>query len=387
MKYNNTIFNQLLKMLPRDKFEQDVLREQANRYTKHFTAWNQLLVNLYAQVSGKKSLRDIETGLKMQQNSWYHMGLTNAVRSTISYANGKRPYQIAENTFYHLLKQCKDYAPKHKFRFKNPLYTLDATVIDLCLSMFPWAKFRKRKGALKIHTLLDHQGTIPSFMVVTDAKQHEVKVAQNIFLPVSLDSIITIDKAYVDFQWLYSLKRQGIYFVTRAKENMNYRVVGQQEVNSSKGLLADEEIMLTGFYTGQKYPEKLRLVKYYDREHDKTYEFLTNNFHLSAYTIAQIYKARWQVEIFFKWIKQNLKIKTFLGTSKNAVLTQIWTAMIYYLLLAYIKYQTKYKHSLLHLTRVIKECLFKRADIIDLLNLSLEKVQRLRDPCCEMSLF
>jgi hypothetical protein len=374
-------------MLPRDKFEQDVLREQANRYTKHFTAWNQLLVNLYAQVSGKKSLRDIETGLKMQQNSWYHMGLTNAVRSTISYANGKRPYQIAENTFYHLLKQCKDYAPKHKFRFKNPLYTLDATVIDLCLSMFPWAKFRKRKGALKIHTLLDHQGTIPSFMVVTDAKQHEVKVAQNIFLPVSLDSIITIDKAYVDFQWLYSLKRQGIYFVTRAKENMNYRVVGQQEVNSSKGLLADEEIMLTGFYTGQKYPEKLRLVKYYDREHDKTYEFLTNNFHLSAYTIAQIYKARWQVEIFFKWIKQNLKIKTFLGTSKNAVLTQIWTAMIYYLLLAYIKYQTKYKHSLLHLTRVIKECLFKRADIIDLLNLSLEKVQRLRDPCCEMSLF
>lgn len=387
MKYNSTIFNQLLKMLPRDRFEQDVARQQANRYTKHFTAWNQLLVNLYAQVSGKKSLRDIETGLKMQQNAWYHMGLTNAVRSTISYANGKRPYQIAENTFYHLLRQCKDYAPKHKFRFKNPLYTLDATVIDLCLSMFPWAKFRKRKGALKIHTLLDHQGTIPSFMVVTDAKQHEVKVAQNLFLPVSLDSIITIDKAYVDFQWLYSLNRQGLYFVTRAKENMNYRVVGQQEVNSSKGLLADEEITLTGFYTSQKYPEKLRLVTYYDRENDKTYKFLTNNFHLSAYTIAQIYKARWQVELFFKWIKQNLKIKTFLGTSKNAVLTQIWTAMIYYLLLAYIKYQTKYKHSLLHLTRVIKECLFRKADIIDLLNLSLMKVQRLRDPCCEMSLF
>ena len=387
MKYHNTIFNQLLKMLPRDKFEQDVAREQANRYTKHFTAWNQLLVNLYAQVSGKKSLRDIETGLKMQQNAWYHMGLTNAVRSTISYANGKRPYQIAENTFYHLLRQCKDYAPKHKFRFKNPLYTLDATVIDLCLSMFPWAKFRKRKGALKIHTLLDHRGTIPSFMVITDAKQHEVKVAQNLFLPVSLDSIITVDKAYVDFQWLYSLKQQGIYFVTRAKENMNYRVVGQQEVNSSKGLLADAEIMLTGFYTGQKYPEKLRLVTYYDRENNKTYEFLTNNFHLAGYTIAQIYKARWQVELFFKWIKQNLKIKTFLGTSKNAVLMQIWTAMIYYLLLAYIKYQTKYKHSLLHLTRVIKECLFRRADIIDLLNLSLRKVQRLRDPCCEMSLF
>jgi len=351
MKYHNTIFNQLLNMLPRDRFEQDVIRTQANRYTKHFTAWNQLLVNLYAQVSGKKSLRDIETGLKMQHNSWYHLGLTNAVRSTISYANNKRPYQIAESTFYHLLGKCKDVTPKHKFRFKNSLYTLDATVIDLCLSMFPWAKFRKRKGALKIHTLLDHRGTIPSFMVITDAKQHEVKVGQNLFLPVSLDSIITVDKAYVDFQWLYGLKQRGIYFVTRAKKTMNYRVVGQQEVNSSKGLLADKEIMLTGFYSCQKYPEKLRLVTYYDRENDKIYEFLTNNFHLAGYTIAQIYKARWQVELFFKWIKQNLKIKTFLGTSKNAVLTQIWTAMIYYLLLAYIKYQTKYKHSLLYLTR------------------------------------
>ena len=387
MKYVNTIFNQLLKMLPREQFEQDVARKQANRYTKHFTAWNQLLVNLYAQISGKKSLRDIETGLKMQQNSWYHLGLVNAVRSTISYANSKRSYQIAENTFYHLLGKCRDYAPKHKFRFKNPLYTLDSSVIDLCLSMFPWAKFRKRKGALKIHTLLDHRGTIPSFMVVTDAKQHDVKVARNLFLPVSLDSIIAIDKAYVNFQWLYGLTRRGIYFVTRAKNNMNYQVIGQQEVNSSKGLLADEEIRLTGFYTGQKYPEKLRLVTYYDREHNKTYEFLTNNFHLAAYTITQIYKARWEIELFFKWIKQNLKIKTFLGTSKNAVLTQIWTAMIYYLLLAYIKYQTKYKHSLLHLTRVIKECLFKRADIIDLLNLSLRKVKRLRDPCYELSLF
>jgi hypothetical protein len=387
MKYHNTIFNQLLNMLPRYWFEQSVKSIQANRYTKHFTAWNQLLVNLYAQVSGKKSLRDIETGLKMQQNSWYHLGLTNAVRSTISYANNKRPYQIAENTFYHLLEKCRDVTPKHKFRFKNPLYTLDATVIDLCLSMFPWAKFRKRKGALKIHTLLDHRGTIPSFMVITDAKQHEVKVAQNLFLPVSLDSIITVDKAYVDFQWLYGLKQRGLYFVTRAKETMNYRVVGQQEVNSNKGLLADKEIRLTGFYTSKKYPEKLRLVIYHDSEHDKTYQFLTNNFHLAAYTIAQIYKARWQVELFFKWIKQNLKIKTFLGTSKNAVLTQIWTAMIYYLLLAYIKYQTKYKHSLLYLTRVIKECLFKRADIIDLLNLSLEKAGRERAPCYEPSLF
>jgi len=387
MKYHSTVFNELLKMLPREKFEQDVVREQANRYTKHFTAWNQLLVNLYAQASGKNSLRDIETGLKMQQNSWYHLGLTNAVRSTISYTNSKKPYQIAQNTFYHLLTQCRDFAPKHKFRFKNPLYTLDATVIELCLSMFPWAKFRKRKGALKLHTLLENKGTIPSFLVMTEGKKHEVKVAKELFLPIPLDSIIAMDKGYVDFQWLYSLTQRGIYFVTRAKENMKYGVVGQQEVNSGKGLISDEEIILVGPLTQQKYPNKLRLVTYYDSEHNRVYEFLTNNIHLAAYTITQIYKARWQVELFFKWIKQNLKIKTFLGTSKNAVLTQIWMAMIYYLLLAYIRYQSNYTYSLLHLTRVIKECLFKRACIIDLLKLSLWKAQRLRDPCCEMSLF
>ena len=387
MKYVNTIFNQLLNMLPRNEFEQKVAQEKANRYTKHFTAWNQLLVNLYAQITGKKSLRDIETGLKMQQNAWYHLGLVNAVRSTISYSNGKRSYRIVESAFYHLLKKCRDITPKHKFRFKNPLYTLDSTTINLCLSVFPWAKFRKRKGALKIHALLDHRGTIPSFLVITDAKQHDVKVAKNLFLPLSLDSIVVIDKAYIDFQWLYSLSQQKVYFVTRAKENMNYKVIGQHEVNSNKGLLADEEIVLTGFYTQQKYSEKLRLVTYHDKEMDKTYKFLTNNFNLAAYTISQIYKARWEVELFFKWIKQNLKIKTFLGTSPNAVLTQIWTAMIYYLLLAYIKYQTKYKYSLLYLTRVIKECLFKRADIIDLLNLSLKKVGRLRDPCYDLTLF
>ena len=386
MKYL-TIFNQMLNMLPRYEFDQEVAKEQANRYTKHFTAWNQLVVNLYAQITGKKSLRDIETGLKMQQNAWYHLGLVNAVRSTISYANNKRSYRIAENAFYHLLKKCRDITPRHKFRFKNPLAILDVTVIDLCLSVFPWAKFRKRKGALKMHTLLDLRGTIPSFLVVTDAKQHDVKVAKNIFLPLSLDSILVVDKAYIDFGWLYGLKQQGVYFVTRAKKNLQYQVIGQHQVNTRQGVIKDEEIVLIGFYTQQGYPEKLRLVTYYDKEHKKTYQFLTNQFTLSAYTISQIYKARWEIELFFKWIKQNLKIKTFLGTTKNAVLTQIWTAMIYYLLLAYIKYQTKYKHSLLYLTRVIKECLFKRADIIDLLNLSLKKVGRLPAPCYELSLF
>lgn len=387
MAHYNTVFNQMLNLLPRHQFETSVSRYQGDYYTKHFTSWNQLLVNLYAQSSGKDSLRDIETGLKVQQNNWYHLGLKNVARSTISYANNKRDYHIYEDTFYQTLNKCKDVTPKHRFKFKNPLYTLDVTVIDLCLSLFAWAKFRKTKGALKLHTLLSHRGSIPSFLVITDAQQHDIKVAKNLFLPICSDSILIIDKAYIDFEWLWDLSNRGIYFVTRAKDNIKYRVIGQQEVNKNKGLLSDEEVLLVGYYSSKKYPGKLRLVTYYDKGRNKTYKFLTNNFSLAAYTITQIYKARWEIEIFFKWIKQHLKIKTFLGTSKNAVLSQIWIAMVYYLLLAYIKYQSKYKNSLLYFTRVIKESLFRRLDIIDLLNLSLFKLQKLKEPSYQMTLF
>lgn len=387
MRNCNTILNQLANMLPRYKFERSVANHNGDYYTKHFTSWNQLMVNMYAQASGKDSLRDIETGLRVQQNSWYHLGLKNVARSTLSYANLHRDYHIYEEMFYQVLNRCKDLTPKHKFKFHNPMYLLDATVLDLCLSVFPWAKFRKRKGGLKLHFLLDYKGEIPTFLVVTDAKQHELKVARSVSLPLMLDSILVVDKAYMDFDWFYELRNKGSYFVSRAKKNIKYRIIGQHKVDEKKGLISDEEIMLTGYNTSKKYPEKLRMVTYYDKELKKTYEFLTNNFKLAAYTITQIYKARWQIELFFKWIKQHLKIKTFLGTSKNAVLTQIWTAMIYYLLLAYIKYQTKYKNSLLHLTRVIKESLFRRMDIIDLLTLNFNKLQKLKEPTYQLSLF
>ncbi len=387
MGYNNTVFNQRLNLLPKDRFEVTADQYQANRHTKHFTAWGQPVVNLYAQASGKKSLRDTETGFRVHQNCWYHLGLENVTRSTISYANANRNFALYEDTFYDLLGRCKEITPKHRFKFKNPLYALDATVIDLCLSVFPWAKFRKTKGALKIHSLLDYRGTIPSFLVVTDAKQHEVKVARNINLPISSDSILVMDKAYIDFQWLSGLNRQKVYFVTRAKDNMKYRVVGQHQASKNKAVISDKIIRLVGPLTSQKYPEDLRLVTYYNREEDQYLSFITNNFQLAAATIAAIYKARWEIETFFKWIKQNLKIKTFLGTSRNAVLSQIWTAMLYYLHLAYIKYPTKYGYNLLHFTRVIREALFKRVDIIDLLNLSPGRLRRLRDPCCQAVLF
>ena len=193
-------------------------------------------------------------------------------------------------------------------------------------------------------------------------------------------------KAYIDFNWLYSLDEKKIYFVTRAKDNMKYEIIGQHTMSKNKNIVGDHVIVLSGALSSKKYPKELRLVTYYDEEEERTFQFITNNFYLSASTIAAIYKARWQIEIFFKWIKQNLKIKTFLGTSKNAVLTQIWTAMIYYLLLAYIKYQTKYGYSLLHFTRVIRECLFKKVDIIDLLNLGLKRVKNIRDPCYQLDL-
>ena len=387
MPHHNTIYNHLLQLIPRHQFEALVRRYASDRYVKYFTCWQQFITLLYAQIRGKDSLRDIETSLRSQSNRWYHIGLVNVKRSTLSDANNQRDYHVYEGLFYRLFERCKNVTPKHKFRFKNPLYSLDATVIDLCLSLYPWAKFRKRKGALKIHCLYDHSGSLPSFLVITDGKQHDVKAAKEQTLPVSADSIIAVDRAYIDYKWLYSLEKSGVFFVTRAKSNLKHEVSGQHAVNKQKGLLFDYQIRLTGYYQRKDYPKKLRLVGYTDPETGKEFRFLTNNFTLSAYTITQIYKARWQIELFFKWIKQNLKIKSFLGTSKNAVLTQIWVAMCYYLLLSYIKYQTKYGYSLLELSRMIAEMILERVSLVDLLSCNQHNVSCVRDPVNQLSLF
>jgi len=387
MSHINSIFNQLLQFIPRHHFEKAVSTYSGDYYTKYFSSWQQFLILLYAQAKDKDSLRDIITSLLANQNNWYHIGLKDIRRSTLSYAMNKRDYRIFEEIFYSLLSQCKDVTPKHKFRFKNPLYSIDASVIDLCLAVFPWAKFRRKKGAIKIHCLLNHSGCLPDFLVITDGKQHEIKVAKNEDFPFLSDSIISMDRAYIDYKWLYKLNKRHIWFVTRAKKNMKYEIIGQQETNEKKGIIWDKSIRLTGYYKQKDYPDKLRLIKYKDKETGKMLIFLTNNFQLSAYTITQIYKSRWQIEIFFKWIKQNLKIKSFLGTSKNAVLSQIWVAMCYYLLLTYIKYQTKYTYSLLELTRLISEALFMRRNLIDLLSLNTKLLKRIRDPVPQLFLF
>jgi len=386
----NTIMSELLSLFPRYEFEKLEDRYNANHYTKYFGGWQQLIVLLFAQAGRKDSLRDIETSLSVHHSKWYHIGLQGIKRSTLSDAMSKRSYQIYEGLFYKLLEKCKSVTPKHSFRFKNDLYSLDSTTIDLCLSLFPWARFRKRKGAIKLHYLYDHSGSLPSFMVMTDGKKHDVRVARSedkLDFALLPDSILSIDKAYIDYKWLYSLDQRGVYFVSRVKENMKHEVTGQHKPLKHKQIIGDDLIKLTGFYTKKKYPDQLRIVGFVDPDTGKYYEFLTNNMSLAATTIAKIYKSRWQIELFFKWIKQNLKIKSFLGTTPNAVLTQVWVAMCYYLLLAYIKYQTKYKHSITELSRMIGEGLMNRINLLDILSLNVKTLNKAREPIPQMALF
>lgn len=384
MGYYNTIMHQLLTLIPRGQFDSLTRTYSGNHYVKHFTCWNQFSAMLYSHSSGKDSLRDIQNSLAVQQHKLYHLGIKSVRRSTLADANKNRPYQIYEGLFHAILKRCRSLTPESKFKFNNPLILFDATVIDLCLSMFSWAKFRTTKGAIKLHFKFDHAGQIPTFLTVTPAKTHEITVARSLFNIIP-DSIYCFDKAYIDFNWFSLINKRKAFFVTRAKKNLKYTVTGQHARANKKGVISDETIKLTGYYQNRDYPENLRLVTYYDKETDKTFKFLTNNFRLAAFTISQIYKARWQIESFFKWIKQNLKIKTFLGTSKNAVLTQIWTAMCYFLILAYIKYQTKCKSSLYYLHKVIREVLLDRLSLIDILNVTdgiLPKIKNTEQQLC-----
>lgn len=376
--HSNTIMHQLMTLIPRHQFENAVSEYSGNRYVKKFTTWNQLTTLIYAQASGKNSLRDIQTALGTQEPKLYHLGLPAVKRSTLADANAQRDYQIMEKLFYHLLSRCQQIAPKHKFRFKNPVYAFDGSTIDLCLSLFPWAKFRQTKGAVKLHAQLDLRGHIPSFAVITDGKWSDIRAARH-FLDLIPDSINILDRGYIDFSWFNLIDESKAFFVTRAKDTMAYRVTGQQKTTLKKGLLFDKTIQLTGPSSQKKYGKPLRLVGFYDAETKNTYHFLTNNFTLAALTIAQIYKARWHVELFFKWIKQHLKIRTFLGTSKNAVMTQIWAAMSYFLLLAYIKFQTRFKQSLFLLHRLVQNTLLDRLGLVDLLRMTEKKLPMIRN--------
>jgi len=374
-----TVLNQLLHFLPEDQFASFVGQHRADRYVKKLTCWNQLTILLYAQASGKDSLRYIETGLIASGNRWYHLGLETAAKSTLARANEKRPYHIYESLFYEVLRKCGNLGSgTASFSFKNDLYALDSTTIDLCLSLFPWAKFRTAKGAIKLHTLFNVRSQIPELITITDGKTNDIKPAHLIdFSSFPKGTIFVFDRGYNDYSLLQKIKNAGHHFVIRMKKNTHiFRILGRERKVCNQGVLADETVAFALEEAQENYPDDLRLVTYHDGEHNETYHFLTDEFRLSALNIALIYKNRWQVELFFKWIKQHLKIKTFLGTSKNAVLTQIWIAMIYYLLLAWIKFQTKFKGSLHTLTVMFREVCLQPVQIINLLRLTMRTLNK-----------
>ena len=366
MSYKPTVFNQLFNFIPRYAFEKSAKRYDADRYAKTFKAWQQFLLLLYAQATGKQSLREMVSGLQLHSSRLYHLGLKPVPRSTVSDGMERRDCRIFEELFYDMVQKTGRLSPKHKFRFKHPLYSIDSTTIDLCLSVFDWAKFRKQKGAIKLHCQLDHNGHIPNFIHISDGKTHDVTAAQKYF-EITPDSIYCFDKGYISYEWLHSIHKTGAFFVTRAKANMDYRITGQHSEGAFNGVLDDRIIKLRNPVAARKYPARMRMVVYQDAETGKVYRFITNNFRLAASTIAAIYKQRWQIELFFKWIKQNLKIKTFLGTSKNAVMAQVWVAMIYYLLLAYIKFLSQAALSLTNFARRVKEGLMMQLDLLELL--------------------
>ena len=364
MAHHNTVFSQILKLVPRHEFESLARKHHQGRKLRKMTRWSQFVSLGLAQLAGRASLRDVVSNLKAQAGKLYHLGCGEVNRSSLARINEQQPHSLYEALFGKLLARCQALGPRHRFRFKNKLYSLDASTIDLCLSVFPWAKFRTTKGAVKLHVGLDHDGYLPAFVQITEGRVHEVNLARKLDLPGG--SIVVFDRGYTDYAWYNHLNSRKIYFVTRQKKNACYTVIKRRPVSRASGITSDQTIRLTGTKADQ-CPILLRRIGYRDPETGKHYVFLTNAFQLSASTIAAIYKERWQIELFFKWIKQNLKIKSFLGTSRNAVMTQIWVAMCMYLLLAYIRFMSKLGLGMQQILRLLQLNLFDRRDLNALL--------------------
>jgi putative transposase len=363
MAHRNTLFHSMLNFIPRHQFSALENQHGTGRKSRTFSRWNQFAHLMFMQLTGRKSLRDGIQSMNSRLKNLYHIGAQPVSRSTFADANNKRPASFYEALFERVYQRCCLISPKHKFKFKNKLYSLDASTIDLSLGAFPWASFRRTKSAVKIHTLLDHSGYLPAFVSITDGRTHETKVLKSLNLPKG--SIVVEDRAYTDYQWFNNLQQNSIFFVTRQKTNAVYRVTERRQVNKSQGLSSDQTIVLTGT-KGLLCPHPLRRIGYRDPETKIHYVFLSNNFKLSAKTIADIYKERWQIEIFFRWIKQNLRIKAFIGNSRNAVMTQIYVALIAYLLLCMFKFMSKVSASLQNLIRVVQLNLFRTCSLEEL---------------------
>jgi transposase len=368
------IFSQLIEYFPLRMFHRYVDTYQGNFRVKNFSCLDQFLCMAFAQLTYRESLRDIEACLRSQQGKLYHMGIRAQVsRNTLANANKVRDWRIYADIAQHLIQIARNLYIDDEFdlELKNTAYALDSTTIDLCLAMFPWANFRKTKGAIKLHTLLDLRGNIPTFIHISDGKLHDVNVLD--IVPIETGSFYVMDRGYVDFRRLYVFSQRAAFFVIRAKSNLQCARIYSQHVDRTTGLICDQSVLLTGYYQAKNYPEKLRRVKYKDPESQKTFVFLTNNFALPALTIAELYRNRWQVELFFKWIKQNLRIKRFYGNSANAVKTQIWIAISTFLLVAIMKKELKIEASLYTILQILSVNIFERIPILQIVaNFSYE---------------
>lgn len=358
-----SIFSQLIALIDRKKFHGLVYQYSAERFAKKFNSWEHFVSMLFCQIAQAKSLREICGGLACCMGKMRHLGMKKAPnKSTLSYANAHRPWKMFRDLFYETLDACKTAAPgKHKFRFKNKLLSLDSTTISLCLALFPWAKFRRTKGAVKLHLLLDHEGYLPSYAYISNGKKSDVTVARKVSL--SAGSIVTMDRAYNDYKLFASWTEEGIYFVTRLKSNADYVVIRDFAVPKNRNILSDQLIRFTGDKARQKCPYPMRKVVVWDKVNNQPIVLLTNHLEFGATTISAIYKDRWQIELFFKALKQNLKVKTFVGTSENALCIQIWTALIAMLMVKYLQFKSKFGWSLSNLVAFLRWNLFTYRDL------------------------
>jgi len=379
-----SLFSQLIALFHRGQFFNLVYRHQAERYAKGFRSWDHFVAMLFCQLAQAKSLREICGGLSCCLGKLRHLGVKKAPnKSTLSYANAHRPWQLYRDLFYKTLNVCKMAGPgKHRFRFKNKLLSLDSSTISLCLSLFPWAKFRRTKGAIKLHLLLDHDGYLPTFAYISNGKKHDVTIARQV--PLSPHSIVAMDRGYNDYRLYAEWTENQIFFVTRLKDNADYTIVEERSVPFNRNILTDELILFNGYYAQKRCPYPLRKVVVWDKEQGREIVLLTNHMDFGATTISAIYKDRWQIEQFFKALKQNLKVKTFVGTSKNALLIQIWTALIAMLLIKYLGFKAKFGWSLSNLVAFLRWNLFTYRDLwewidhpFDVLPITPEPVQYL----------
>jgi hypothetical protein len=369
MNSGETIFAQLMDFVPAYEFRKCVDQYNGNFKMKSFSCWDQYLCMAFAQFTYRESLRDIEACLRATQSKLYHLGIRGKVsRNTLAHANQNRDWRIYADFAQILITRARKLYAEDSFgiELEQAVYALDSTTIDLCLALFPWAEFRKRKGAIKLHTLLDLRGNIPSVVIITTGKVHDINILDDVIIEAG--AIYVMDRGYLDFARLYKVHQDLAFFVTRAKRNFSRKRLYSNPVDKSNGVQCDQIVTLKGYYAKKDYPEKLRRIRYFDSKNNQTLVFLTNNFVLPAKTIADLYRCRWQVELFFKWIKQHLRIKAFYGTTENAVKTQVWIAISVYVLVAIVKKTMNLDQSLYTILQVLSVTLFEKKPILQALS-------------------